>query len=498
MKTFLLPAFALLLRLTIVVLTLFATVSLILTPVTQAQDVTEAHNRDSLLRIASDAFGQGNLSVLDEIFATDFTAHTPNGNHDREGAIATITSFRGAMPDVTLTPELVIAEGDFVAGRFILEGTFSNPLATPDGPIAPTGQRVRYALNTIQRYNEAGQAEEEWIAWDNLNLLTQLGVLPRPEGASPAEGTNDSLTEATRATDNVEMEAANRETLLRIADESFNAGNFERLEEFLAPDYVLHSPLGNTDRTTSKAIYEAMGAAMPDLELTREIIVSEGNWSGVRTVLRGTFTNDYATPIGVLPPTGQPIVLEVVNFFQFNDAGQVTEEWAEFDNLGFLTQLGAIPAPNTTDVALSPQESNPPSEETLMRFVERFDAIFEGPNLAIADEIYASEFVGHAPLAPELDRDGWKAYVESIYTAFPDLKQEVNQIIIGEDRLVLYVTYTGTHQGSFFGVPATGNQITMDGIGIFRFDDNGLVAENWAILDVVGLLAQIGAFPPEP
>jgi hypothetical protein len=38
----------------------------------------------------------------------------------------------------------------------------------------------------------------------------------------------------------------------------------------------------------------------------------------------------------------------------------------------------------------------------------------------------------------------------------------------------------------------------MDGIGIFSFDENGLATENWAVLDVVGLLAQIGAFPPAP
>ncbi len=130
------------------------------------------------------------------------------------------------------------------------------------------------------------------------------------------------------------------------------------------------------------------------------------------------------------------------------------------------------------------------------KFAEKFNAIFDGPNVDIADEIFSPDFVGHAPLAPELDRDGWKAYVEGFYAAISDMKEEVNQVIVSKDRVVLHVTYTGTHDGLLFGIPATGKKISLDGIGIFSFDKDGLVTENWAVLDVVGLLAQIGAFPP--
>jgi predicted ester cyclase len=153
--------------------------------------------------------------------------------------------------------------------------------------------------------------------------------------------------------------------------------------------------------------------------------------------------------------------------------------------------LESRPATQTTEVAVDPF-----SEAAVTHFVEQFDAIFDGPNVAIADEIFAPDFVGHLPLARELDRDGWKAYVESFYAAFSDLTQDVNQVIIGHDRVVLHVTYTGTHDGPLFGIPATGNTVTMTGIGIFRFNEEGLVVENWAELDVVGVLTQLEAFPP--
>jgi predicted ester cyclase len=137
------------------------------------------------------------------------------------------------------------------------------------------------------------------------------------------------------------------------------------------------------------------------------------------------------------------------------------------------------------------------TEEDAERFAERFDAIFDGPSLEIADEIFADDFVAHLPLAPEVDLEGWKAYVGSFYAAFSDLTQEVNEVIVAGNQVVVRVTYTGTHDGPLFGIPATGNTVVMNGVGIFTFNADGLAVENWANLDVVGVLAQIGAFPPQ-
>lgn len=135
------------------------------------------------------------------------------------------------------------------------------------------------------------------------------------------------------------------------------------------------------------------------------------------------------------------------------------------------------------------------NKDAMMTFAERFNDIFDGPNISKTDEIFAPNFIGHLPLAPVLDREGWKTYVGSFYAGMSDMRQEINEVIIGDDRLVLRVTYTGTHDGPLLGVPATGKPVKIDGIGIFQFDANGLVAENWAVIDVVAVLAQIGALP---
>jgi predicted ester cyclase len=156
---------------------------------------------------------------------------------------------------------------------------------------------------------------------------------------------------------------------------------------------------------------------------------------------------------------------------------------------------------------ISAQENTPEpiiplmSQEDAEAFAARFESIFNGVDnsglsLEIADELFAEDFVGHLPLAPELDREGWKAYVASFAEGAPDIRQSTSKVIVGADYLVLQVVYTGTHTGTLLGVPATGNEIIMTGTGVFTFNDEGLVIENRADLDIVGVLAQIGAFPP--
>jgi predicted ester cyclase len=164
--------------------------------------------------------------------------------------------------------------------------------------------------------------------------------------------------------------------------------------------------------------------------------------------------------------------------------------------LSFSLLLAQDSTPEMTPEVMS-EPAAPITEEAANAFVERFDMIFDSmENLDIANEIFAPDFVGHLPLAPELDVEGWKAYVASFWAGVPDATQEVNQVIVAEDRLIIHVTYVGTHTDTLFGVPGTGNPISMDGIGIFTFNEEGLATENWAVLDLAAVYAQIGAFPP--
>jgi predicted ester cyclase len=133
------------------------------------------------------------------------------------------------------------------------------------------------------------------------------------------------------------------------------------------------------------------------------------------------------------------------------------------------------------------------SPEELEHFKERFDAMFNTPDIDIADEIFAPDFRTDQPMGLEFtDLPSFKAYAQGLYVSFPDLRQEIYDSVEKDDVLVLRVCYFGTHQGEFLGVPATQRSIKMPGIGIFRFE-GGKAVENWAQYDIFSVYQQLTA-----
>jgi steroid delta-isomerase-like uncharacterized protein len=97
---------------------------------------------------------------------------------------------------------------------------------------------------------------------------------------------------------------------------------------------------------------------------------------------------------------------------------------------------------------------------------------------------------GLAPTA--LDKAGLKGFYTALWTGFPDLKIEIDELVAEGDKVVWRMTASGTHNGSFQGVPATGKAVKFGGHYSFRIE-HGKIVERWSTLDRLGLLAQIGA-----
>jgi predicted ester cyclase len=267
--------------------------------------------------------------------------------------------------------------------------------------------------------------------------------------------------------------------------EALNAGDLDPWYEVLADDYQAFYPSGaGLDKDAARASDEALLAAFPGFQT--EIHESSVSSDCRFVTFHWTSSGEFTGTMGDVEPTGLPATVPGITIVEVAD-GQIVSERVSYDQLALLTQIGVIGG----------GEAGSLTEEFANTFVERFDMIFDGvENLDIANEIFAPDFVGHLPLAPELDVEGWKAYVASFWAGAPDSRQEVNQIIVAGDRLIIHVTYVGTHTDTLFGIPATGNPISMDGIGIFTFNEEGLATENWAVLDLAAVYAQIGAFPP--
>jgi steroid delta-isomerase-like uncharacterized protein len=119
-----------------------------------------------------------------------------------------------------------------------------------------------------------------------------------------------------------------------------------------------------------------------------------------------------------------------------------------------------------------------------------------GSNHGTADDaaadIFAPDFVAHMPGQPPMDRATFEHFVAGVADGMPGYTYEIHDQIAQGDLVVNRVTWQGVHSREMAGVPATGRAVELHGINMFRVRE-GRVVEQWAQLDMLGLLQQIGA-----
>lgn len=135
------------------------------------------------------------------------------------------------------------------------------------------------------------------------------------------------------------------------------------------------------------------------------------------------------------------------------------------------------------------------SENTAVDATKRFGDIVNTGELDAFPEVVAAGCVDNDP-APgqQPGPDGFKAFFTDLRAAFPDMKVEPQTMVSEGDQVAFAYTLTGTHDGEFMGVPATGKPIEIRGMQIGRFQD-GKMVERWGSSDELGILKQIGAAP---
>jgi hypothetical protein len=129
-------------------------------------------------RWIDEAWNRGNLAVLDEIIAPGFVRHAPGERREWRGPAGLgqfITLFRTGLPDLRITVDDVVTEGEKVAYRGTGRGTHRGELLG----VPPTGRAVAVTYTVIARV-AGGQFQEDWLDFDALGLLQQLGAVPAP------------------------------------------------------------------------------------------------------------------------------------------------------------------------------------------------------------------------------------------------------------------------------------------------------------------------------
>ena len=91
--------------------------------------------------------------------------------------------------------------------------------------------------------------------------------------------------------------------------------------------------------------------------------------------------------------------------------------------------------------------------------------------------------------------EGLKAVLRGMRAGFPDMHWSVEEQIAEGDKVLTRFDWTGTHRGEFLGVSATGRPVKVWGMVIDRFQD-GKIKETRILMDALGLMIQLGVFPP--
>lgn len=105
-------------------------------------------------------------------------------------------------------------------------------------------------------------------------------------------------------------------------------------------------------------------------------------------------------------------------------------------------------------------------------------------------EHLAPDFVNHTPIGDET-REQFLDRVKAFRTAFPDLHMAVEDMLTDRDRVITRFRLSGSQHGPFRGIPPTGHSVDIIGIAIDRVVGSKRV-EGWAILDLLGLMQQVG------
>jgi steroid delta-isomerase-like uncharacterized protein len=137
------------------------------------------------------------------------------------------------------------------------------------------------------------------------------------------------------------------------------------------------------------------------------------------------------------------------------------------------------------------------SAEESKATMHRYLGVFEQGNIDLLDELLAPDYINHTPATPDLPTgpEGVKGVVSMFRSAMPDLRVVVEDMIAEGDKVATRYTLEGTHEGELFGVPPTGQRLSIKSFTAERVSECKIL-EHWRVSDNLDMMPQLGVFPP--
>ena len=137
------------------------------------------------------------------------------------------------------------------------------------------------------------------------------------------------------------------------------------------------------------------------------------------------------------------------------------------------------------------------SKETNISVTKKMGQAVNTGHLDVLNEVFAPDVKDHDP-APDQGKGpaGFINFFSQFRSAFPDLEIAVETMVADDTQVAIAYTVTGTQEGPFQGIPATGKKIKARGVQIAKFNSDGKITERWGSSDELGIMQQIGATRP--
>jgi steroid delta-isomerase-like uncharacterized protein len=141
------------------------------------------------------------------------------------------------------------------------------------------------------------------------------------------------------------------------------------------------------------------------------------------------------------------------------------------------------------------EDKNMSAEES-KAIVRRFWGVWEEGNIDLVDELLAPDYINHTPATPDQPTgpEGVKAVVAMFRSGMPDLRVVIEDMIAEGDKVAVRYTLEGIHEGDLFGVPPTGQRLSIKSISVERVSD-GKIREHWRVTDSLDMMQQLGVIP---
>jgi predicted ester cyclase len=294
-------------------------------------------NKAMVHSLLDDAYNQGNLDIIDEVCAADYTWPMDNPQvHSSEEMKEHVAVVRTNFPDIHITAEDMIAEGNKVVTRWTIVGTHKGELLG----IPPTNVQVTFT-GILFGFIADSKIAGDWENFDALGLMQQLGVMPPMPGGPPAMQRAAPEDFAWSAPSDVTGDPGDPEANKALVLREFEAWNQKNLDtlmtvldEIYAAEFVYHDP--PRPHVTDLASYKKWAAEecivpFPDLSMPVEDIIAEGNKVAVRWVFTGTSK-----------ALGKQVTQTGISIYRIADR-RIVEAWCACDMLGAIQQMGVIP-----------------------------------------------------------------------------------------------------------------------------------------------------------